>query len=36
MREKTDFEILLDVLLIVLTPIAAAGIWFLANVRWWA
>ena len=34
-KEKTTFEMTLDVLLAVLIPLAIGGIWFLANVKWW-
>ena len=35
MKEKSMFDIFLDVLLAVLTPLAIYGIWFLVNVKWW-
>lgn len=35
-REKTTFEMVLDVMLAVLIPMTIAGIWFLTQVRWWA
>ena len=34
-REKTTFDIVLDVAIAFLIPMAIAGIWFLTNVRWW-
>lgn len=36
MKEKTTFDMVLDVLIVALVPLALAGIWFLTNVRWWA
>lgn len=35
MKEKTTFDMVLDVLIVALVPLALAGIWFLTNVRWW-
>lgn len=34
-REKSTFEILLDVLIGATLPLAVAGIWFLTKVEWW-
>lgn len=34
-REKSTFEILLDVLIGAMLPLAVAGIWFLTKVEWW-
>lgn len=35
MKDKTTFDMILDVLIVALVPLALAGIWFLTNVRWW-
>ena len=35
-REKNTFDIVLDVLIAFLVPMAVIGIWFLKNVVWWA
>ena len=35
-REKTIFDVALDVVLVGMTVMALFGIWFLVNVRWWA
>lgn len=32
---KKDMDVVLNVLLAFLIPMAIAGIWFLTNVRWW-
>lgn len=34
-EEPTTGDMVINVLLAVLIPMAAAGIWFLANVCWW-
>lgn len=34
-KEKTTFDIVTDVALAFLVPMALAGVWFLINVRWW-
>lgn len=34
-KDKTTFDIVLDVLIGALVPLAIAGIWFLTNVKWW-
>ena len=35
MKEKSTFDILLDVLIGMLLPLAIAGIWFMTHVEWW-
>jgi len=34
-EEKTTFEVVLDVLIAFLVPMAVIGIWFLTHVKWW-
>lgn len=34
-KEKSTFEIFLDVALVGLTLMAIVGIWFLTNIKWW-
>ena len=36
MEEKSTFDMVLDVIIVALVPMAIIGIWFLTNVRWWA
>ena len=36
MKDKTTTDIILDVLIGALVPLAVAGIWFLTNIKWWA
>ena len=35
MKDKTTTDIILDVLIGALVPLAVAGIWFLTNIKWW-
>ena len=36
LEDQTTGDIVLNVLIAALIPMAALGVWFLSNVRWWA
>ena len=35
-REKNTTDMVLDVLIAFLVPMALAGVWFMTHVTWWA